>query len=279
MDQSHTLKKMMHMARAGYWEYFPRQGRIRLYPELLALIGIDAAEAPATIDDCEKWIHPDDWPLFVKRTDTLAKGEDRICEASYRILHRDGGIRWVVERSFVLLKDESGRVQAIGAMLYDNTTIKVQEKKSQSQLLEIINNVSSNLTRSNPESFDDLVRESLGAVARAVGADRIYIWENYAQNNRLMCRQTHEWSEHAASMQDKDFALFMDYEDVPFWRDSLLSNRAVNALVKDLPSEERAVLEPQGVLSVLVIPIFFDGSLWGFIGFDNCHSLRSFSKM
>ena len=41
---------------------------------------------------------------------------------------------------------------------------------------------------------------------------------------------------------------------------------------------ERAQLEPQAIISILVAPIAFQGDLWGFIGFDDCHSERSWSE-
>ena len=53
--------------------------------------------------------------------------------------------------------------------------------------------------------------------------------------------------------------------------------RAVTGLVRRMSPKEREILEPQGVLSLLVTPILLDGGVWGFIGFDDCHWERQWS--
>ena len=41
--------------------------------------------------------------------------------------------------------------------------------------------------------------------------------------------------------------------------------------------EERAVFDAQGILAVATVPIFVDGMWWGFIGFDDCETERTWS--
>jgi len=38
-----------------------------------------------------------------------------------------------------------------------------------------------------------------------------------------------------------------------------------------------ALLEPQGILSIVLVPVFVDGRWWGFIGFDECSRERTWS--
>lgn len=45
-------------------------------------------------------------------------------------------------------------------------------------------------------------------------------------------------------------------------------------VVRNFPVNERAILEPQDILSILVLPIFAAGEWWGFIGFDDCITER-----
>jgi PAS domain S-box-containing protein len=49
-------------------------------------------------------------------------------------------------------------------------------------------------------------------------------------------------------------------------------------LVADFPEAERAVLEPQGILSILLVPIMLHRRCWGFVGFDDCTRGRSWSE-
>jgi len=48
--------------------------------------------------------------------------------------------------------------------------------------------------------------------------------------------------------------------------------------VAEFPSNEREILEPQGIKSILIIPIIIDDKFWGFIGFDNCEDVRKWSE-
>ncbi len=50
----------------------------------------------------------------------------------------------------------------------------------------------------------------------------------------------------------------------------LLAREPYGGTVSDLPDPERDLLEAQDILSALALPIFCDGELWGFIGFDDC---------
>ncbi len=61
------------------------------------------------------------------------------------------------------------------------------------------------------------------------------------------------------------------------WQQTLGQGRSIEGLVRGFPKIERAVLEPQAVLSILVTPILIDGHFWGFIGFDDCQVARDWS--
>jgi GAF domain-containing protein len=70
----------------------------------------------------------------------------------------------------------------------------------------------------------------------------------------------------------------LNYSDSnPRWRDVMLKKGFINELVKDLPADERAVLEPQEIRAILAVPIYLQNEWWGFIGFDNCTSEKKYS--
>jgi PAS domain S-box-containing protein len=54
-------------------------------------------------------------------------------------------------------------------------------------------------------------------------------------------------------------------------------NETYAAHVRTLPDAARALLEPQGVVSLLTVPIHVDSRPWGFIGFDDCAEEREWS--
>jgi signal transduction histidine kinase/AmiR/NasT family two-component response regulator len=44
-----------------------------------------------------------------------------------------------------------------------------------------------------------------------------------------------------------------------------------------MSAEEQSQLSPQGILSILIMPVFLQDSFWGFVGFDDCHRERKFT--
>ena len=46
-----------------------------------------------------------------------------------------------------------------------------------------------------------------------------------------------------------------------------------------MPQAERDQLAPQGIISILVAPIQFQGEFWGFVGFDDCHHERFWDEI
>ena len=50
-------------------------------------------------------------------------------------------------------------------------------------------------------------------------------------------------------------------------------------IVSNMSADERAILEPQGIKSILAVPIFVDGSWWGFIGFDDTERERGWDRV
>lgn len=66
-------------------------------------------------------------------------------------------------------------------------------------------------------------------------------------------------------------------ETLPRWQERFSQGQIVNGFVRDFPASERAILEPQGIVSILVVPIIVEGDWWGFIGFDECSGERVWS--
>ena len=145
------------------------------------------------------------------------------------------------------------------------------------RLLKTINNVTNKLMSANPEDFDLVIWEAMGEIGHTVDVDRVYIWENYEENDEICCRQIYEWSEGAEPQQGKDFTICLPYSALPYWEKLVFcEGGSINSLVKDLPDAEREILSQQGVLSILVLPIIINDMPWGFMGFDDCHNNHIF---
>lgn len=122
----------------------------------------------------------------------------------------------------------------------------------------------------NIEDLDMAIDNSLKTLGTFSQASRAYVFE-INQGDQTM-NNTHEWCgpgvEPALNdLQDLPLAVF------PWWmaqlsRGNILTIPLVEALGHEAKSE-RDILQAQGIVSVLVLPIIFDGTLKGYVGFDH----------
>ena len=98
----------------------------------------------------------------------------------------------------------------------------------------------------------------------ALEVDRIYIFEHYLhpQNGEWAASQRWEWVNESVTPQIDHPALknFPLAEVFPRWFPILTQGQPLWGLIKDFPESEQAVLAPQGILSILVVPIFIQVS-------------------
>ena len=146
-------------------------------------------------------------------------------------------------------------------------------------LVQAVNKVSSFLLNSDTGSFEEKLFAAMGVMAAATDVDRVYIWKNHLINGVLHCTQIYEWSENVTPQQATELTIHIPYSDVaPDWEDILSQDRCINSLVQNMAGETREHLTSQGIISILIVPVFLRGDFWGFVGFDDCHKERLFSE-
>ena len=114
----------------------------------------------------------------------------------------------------------------------------------------------------------------------ATGTGRVYIFENFQhERDGLCCRQTYEvCAQGVPSESDNEVLRHTSYEEwIPRWADLLSDGMPVMGSVADFPESERRVLEPQGIVSILVLPLAVGGKWHGFLGLDDTSSRRQWS--
>ncbi|MDR3019995.1 MAG: response regulator [Treponema sp.] len=185
-----------------------------------------------------------------------------------------------LERS--LSEDEINILRSVSLMLASSInnneqTFKMREtEKHKTFLLNTVNSVANILLQAEVDVFEKAILRCMGMMGEAVSADRVYIWRNYSKDNKLYCTQLYEWSEGAEPQQDSEYTVSIPYTDN--LRETLSSGRCMNGIVREMDAAEQAQLGPQGIKSVLIVPVFLRESFWGFVGFDDCHNERIFTE-
>ncbi|HOO52914.1 MAG TPA: CHASE4 domain-containing protein [Methanothrix sp.] len=180
----------------------------------------------------------------------------------------------------VPLRDDLERVVGICGIARDITERKQSEIELQNRdMLLVASAVASNALLVE-EDLDRVMVDALQFLAEAVVADRAYIFENHLEAGEVLMSQLYEWAKDDVEPQINNPQL----QNLPYNPDYtgiykiLSKGKPYKDLVKDLPESERGILESQGIISILIVPIIVKGQLWGFVGFDDCHSERIWSK-
>lgn len=125
------------------------------------------------------------------------------------------------------------------------------------------------------------VSQAFGTVGRALRVDRVYFFEvRLDEQNTIRASQRYEWCAPGIEAQVDN----PDLQDVPLieagytrWVDHFQAYAPIYGPVSSFPPAERATLESQGIQSLLILPVFTRGSLYGFVGFDDCGFRRIWS--
>ena len=147
------------------------------------------------------------------------------------------------------------------------------------QLLDAVNQSITFLLQAEVDEFKDALWRSMGVLAHAVDVDRVRLWRNYLIDDKLYCTQFHEWCEGVVPSQGTKITIDVSYDtDLPGWEDVLSRNECINQIVSQLSEQGKQRFVKQGILSLLIVPVFLKNEFWGFVGFNDCHSERLFTN-
>lgn len=124
---------------------------------------------------------------------------------------------------------------------------------------------------------DLAIEKILSGMGILSGVDRAYVFQRKAGD---LLDNTHEWcSDGVAPMIDVLQNMPMDI--IAPWREGFergepLHVPSIDAI--DLAPELRELLEMQGIVGILLVPVQWDGSVMGFVGFDQVDQARPFSS-
>ena len=131
------------------------------------------------------------------------------------------------------------------------------------------------------EPWEVQANQVIECLGMATQVSRAYVFENHRDaKGILFTSQRFEWVAPDATREIQNPRLqnfAYDAEGAGRIRRILESGNALHGNVSTFPVEEQAFLTPQGILSIVLVPIFVGREWWGFIGFDDCRRERAWS--
>lgn len=138
-------------------------------------------------------------------------------------------------------------------------------------LLTGISNANSILLESG--DYNRALHDVVEALGSATGVDRCYIFKNEKDSEGVLrLYYINEWCNEGIEVQlgNPDLSGH-SYEVFPGLYEQLIQNQPMYGMVKDSPNPFfREIMESQGIISYLFVPIFSQNEFWGWMGYDNC---------
>lgn len=204
-----------------------------------------------------------------------------IRDAVLGILKANGSVTWLGFTAVPLTNDK-GQVKAMIIILADNTWMRQAKEALQKRntILEAVSYAAKRLLVSS--DWASCLPEILERLGKAAGVSRLYLFRNFNQpNGELMTSQLFEWSmDHDLSQAENPECQVHSWHGggMERWIPILSQGGTIHGQVKDFPESERALLAPQDIKSILVVPIHVESQWWGFMGYDECQRERDWSS-
>jgi PAS domain S-box-containing protein len=132
------------------WTWDPRADVVAWDERMDAIFGVDRETAPRTYAEFRRFVHPEDVSVVDGR---IASSWGTVTTAEYRIVRRDGGVRWIHTRG-VTLRDGNGEmVKVMGGGLDVTERRSVDERLREAQRAEVIGK----LTAGFAHNFNNLL--------------------------------------------------------------------------------------------------------------------------
>lgn len=257
------------------WE-MDRSGRHAFSNQAIAnILGYRADEILG--QDVTSFMHPDDKSEVISKLPRLIESKTGWKGWVLRWRHRDGNYRFLESNANPIL-DAAGELLGYRGADRDITERRQAQELLQNQLRFEKGIAAASACLMNVAEADQNITQALDHLLRAADVARIYLFENFEDPVDGLClRQLYEVCAPGVHPEiDNPELLHHSYRDgFTRWRELLSKGRAVLGQVADFPPLERELLEPQGIVSILVLPLSIAGRWAGFIGFDETRRPRS----
>jgi len=266
-------RSMFENAVEGMFQSTPAGQYLTVNPMLAKLYGYDSAEdliQTLTDIDQQLYVQPNRRQEFAR----LIQASGSVLGFESEVYRKDGSVIWISESARAIYSDchqlmgYEGTVEDITARKRGEAAILRRDR-----LLQGVAQASQCLLTT--PNLHEAIPQALALLGQAATADRAYVYAHHPQSISRAPAMTmgYEWTAPGIAptitqphWQDKA------YGDLGLgrWCTAFQQGQSIYSLTRHLPPGEQVLLRKDNILSILMVPIFIDSDLWGYIGFDAC---------
>jgi signal transduction histidine kinase len=166
-----------------------------------------------------------------------------------------------------------------GRLLERQVGERTEELNKQNSLMGTVNAAAAILIEPDTEGGIDVIGSSMEMICQSLDADSVYLWQNIRKDDgRLYYKQVCKWGRAGYAIDEEPHEYSYD-DSIPVWNTLFSEGNSLNGPIDTLPENEQEFLSLYKVQSILAVPLFLEGALWGFVNFNDCHSCRFFPEV
>jgi PAS domain S-box-containing protein len=182
---------------------------------------------------------------------------------------------FLFRRAEEVKQDKTQENKALQKEIVERKHMEVTLRRRES-ILEAVSTAAQKFMESS--SWEEHVQDVLRGLGIAIEVSRVNVNRNHhGEKGEILSSRKYEWARSGVTSQinNVDFQE-LDLKAAGFgrWVDMLGSGESIHGFVKEFPASERESLAVQGIMSMVVVPIFVEEQWWGYISFEECLNER-----
>lgn len=265
----------------GIFQTTPDGHYLTANPMLARIYGYESpTELINSITDIQKQLYVD--PQRRIQFMQLLQQQDAVWDFESEIYRKDGSKIWISENARAI-RNKEGKLLG-----YEGTVVDITKRKKAESDLQKRDNLLQGVAQAmnhlltNPNQRAAVI-EALATLGAATGVDRVCIYENHSnlEDNKITANLQIEWVREGIA-PTKEPQRWHDLANgkagMKKWYEILASGQNVGGMTREFPEEIRQLLEAEGIVSILTVPILVNNQFKGYIGFENCRNPRKWQE-
>ena len=128
-ERATQLQFVLEGSELGFWDWNIATNKVIRNERWALMLGYSHEELQQTTKQWTDFVHPDDRDLAWASINNVLEGRTASHKLEYRMLHKDGSIRWILDQAKVMERDEHGRAVRMCGTHTDVTDRKALEEE------------------------------------------------------------------------------------------------------------------------------------------------------
>lgn len=128
-DRAIQLQFVLEGSELGFWDWNIATNKVIRNERWAVMLGYSYEEMKQTTKQWTDFVHPDDREFAWTSINNVLEGRTTSHKLEYRMLHKDGSIRWILDQAKVMERDEHGRAVRMCGTHTDVTDRKALEEE------------------------------------------------------------------------------------------------------------------------------------------------------